>query len=133
MKSTLVLFLFICLTACTSADKPELIPDRFKSFMSTYFHGYLYEYKDTNAHGNKNYGEQYALIKIKKTDLNRIEMKNIYKKLEDGGWKLVETNHDNYVNFCYGEDFSLIILYPLGKFAKTPAGIPLSYDDINFW
>ena len=60
-------------------------------------------------------------------------MKNIYKKLEDGGWKLVETNHDNYVNFCYGEDFSLIILYPLGKFAKTPAGIPLSYDDINVW
>ncbi|MFW2079578.1 hypothetical protein ACNPQK_01145 [Acinetobacter guillouiae] len=133
IKSIVTSFLVFWLAACSNTDKAEIIPDRFKNFMNIYFHGYIYEYKDINARGNHNYGEQYALIKIKKADLNRDEMKNIYKKLEDGGWKLVETNHDNYVNFCYGEDFSLIILYPLGKFAKTPAGIPLSYDDINVW
>ena len=133
MKPILILFLFSWLVGCSGVHKQEIIPDRFKNFMSTYFHDYSYEYKDTSARGNKNYGEQYALIKIKKEDLNQNTIESVYKKLLKGGWRLVETNHKNYVNFCFGDNFSLIILYPLGGVEKTPSGIPLSYDDINSW
>ncbi|WP_228153440.1 MULTISPECIES: hypothetical protein [Acinetobacter] len=133
MKSILVLLIFVFITACSSAETSKDIPDRFKDFMSQYFQGYNYEYKDTNARGNKNYGEQYALFKIKKTDLKKSEIEEIYDKLQGGGWRLVETNHKNYSNFCYGENFSLIILYPLGKYEKTPSGIPLNYDDMSAW
>ncbi|OEY95278.1 hypothetical protein BJD20_16230 [Acinetobacter proteolyticus] len=133
MKFILMLFFTFFLTACSNVERKEIIPDHFKGFMGNYFKGYEYDYKDTNARGNKNYGEQYALFKIKKTDLNQDEIKNIYKKLEGEGWRLVETNNKNYVNFCYGEDFSLIILFPLGKLEKTPSGIPLSYDDNYHW
>ena len=133
MKSILVFFLAIFLCACSNSNQPEIIPDRLKRFMDTYFHGYTYEYEDTNARSNQNYGEQYALIKIKKTDLDRDKIKSIYKKLEQTGWRIVETNQDNYINFCHGEKFSLIILYPLKALEKTPSGIPLNYDDIKFW
>jgi protein involved in ribonucleotide reduction len=67
MKFILILFLTIWLTACSSAKKPEIIPDRFKDFMEQYFYGYKYEYKDVSARGNYNYGQQYALIKINKS------------------------------------------------------------------
>jgi len=136
MKNYIIFFIFlIFFTGCvnTETEKSTVIPDRFKRFMSIYFSGYIYEYKDTSARGNHNYGEQYGLINIKKDDLNQNEIKNIYKKLEKEGWRLVETNNKNYMNFCYGDDFSLIIFYPLGGVEKTPSGIPLSYDDINEW
>lgn len=41
--------------------------------MGNYFEGYEYDYKDTNARGNKNYGEQYALFKIKKQILTKMK------------------------------------------------------------
>jgi hypothetical protein len=133
MKFLMVCFFIVFIVACSSAENSKKIPDRFKDFMEQYFYGYKYDYEDISSRGNKNYGEQYALFKIKKTDLNQDEIKNIYKKLEGEGWRLVETNNKNYVNFCYGEDFSLIILFPLGKIEKTPSGIPLSYDDHYHW
>lgn len=34
--------------------------------MNQYFYGYKYDYEDISSGGNKNYGQQYALFKIKK-------------------------------------------------------------------
>ena len=38
IKSTVTSFLVFWLAACSNTDKPEIIPDRFKNFMNTYFH-----------------------------------------------------------------------------------------------
>lgn len=136
MKFILIFSIFvICFSGCVNreAEESEIIPDRFRNFMNTYFYGYKYEYQDTNARGNHDYGEQYGLININKVDLNTNDIKNIYKKLEEEGWRIVETNHKNYVNLCYGENFSLIIFYPLKWGERTPSGIPLSYDSIDDW
>jgi hypothetical protein len=60
-------------------------------------------------------------------------MSGIYKKIIEGGWRLVETNNKNYNSFCYGNDFSLDILFPLEINEKTTTGVPINYDDINSW
>lgn len=133
MKFILILFLTIWLTACSSAKKPEIIPDRFKDFMEQYFYGYKYEYKDISARGNHNYGQQYALIKINKSEISQDDMSGIYEKIIEGGWRLVETNNKAYNSFCYGNDFSLDILFPLEINEKTTTGVPINYDDINSW
>ncbi len=133
MKFILILFLTIWLAACSSAEKSEVIPDRFKNFMSTYFNGYDYEYEDISVRGNRNYGRQSALFTIRKTDLSQAEMSNIYQKLADGGWRIVETNSKNYINFCYGDDSSLYILFPLKKNETTVSGSPINYEDMNAW
>ncbi|WP_228722163.1 hypothetical protein [Acinetobacter indicus] len=133
MKSIVVLFIIILIAACSSTERSNKVPDRFKDFMDQYFHGYKYEYEDISARGNKNYGQQYALFKIKKNDLKFNELEVIYEKLAVGGWRLVEvSNNKNYASFCYGEGFSLDILYPLKKYEKTPSGIPLNYDDMGY-
>ncbi|WP_332604539.1 hypothetical protein [Acinetobacter sp. ESBL14] len=133
MKFLMVCFFIIFIVACSSAERSKNIPDRFKDFMNQYFYGYKYDYEDISSRGNKNYGQQYALFKIKKSDLNLNELNIIYEKLAKGGWRLVEiSNNKNYASFCYGEDFSLDILYPLEKYEKTPSGISLNYNDINY-
>lgn len=133
MKSILVLLILIFITACSSAERPKVVPDRFKDFMNQYFYGYKYEYKDISVRGNHNYGQQYALIKIYKSEISQEDMSGIYKKIIEGGWRLVETNNKTYNSFCYGNDFSLDILFPLEINEKTTTGVPINYDDINSW
>lgn len=133
IKSIVTSFLVFWLAACSNTDKAEIIPDRFKNFMNTYFHGYIYEYEDINAHGNHNYGEQYALFKIKKIDLDQGEMKMIYNQLALNGWRVIESNDKNFISFCYGNNFSLDILFPLKKYEVTPSGVPIKFNEMDNW
>ncbi|MBP2543654.1 hypothetical protein [Acinetobacter guillouiae] len=133
IKSTVTSFLVFWLAACSNTDKPEIIPDRFKNFMNTYFHGYIYEYKDINARGNHNYGEQYALFEIKKIDLDQGEMKMIFNQLAQNGWRVIESNDKNFISFCYGNNFSLDILFPLKKYEVTPSGVPIKFNEMDNW
>ncbi len=133
IKSILTSFLVFWLAACSNTDKPEIIPDRFKNFMNTYFHGYIYEYKDINARGNHNYGEQYALFEIKKIDLDQGEMKMIFNQLAQNGWRVIESNDKNFISFCYGNNFSLDILFPLKKYEVTPSGVPIKFNEMDNW
>lgn len=133
IKSIVTSFLVFWLAACSNTDKAEIIPDRFKNFMNTYFHGYIYEYEDINARGNHNYGEQYALFKIKKIDLDQGEMKMIYNQLALNGWRVIESNDKNFISFCYGNNFSLDILFPLKKYEVTPSGVPIKFNEMNNW
>lgn len=130
-KIYLLIFPFIF--ACSSDAKVSVAPERFTNFMSQYFAAKDYQYIDTNARGNQNYGEQYGLLKIKKDDLTQEEMIKVYEKLTKNGWRLVESNQKNYFHFCYAEDLSLNILFPITQNDVTPSGAPLNYDDINFW
>ncbi|KQX02279.1 hypothetical protein KTI63_00060 [Acinetobacter guillouiae] len=133
IKSTVTSFLVFWLAACSNTDKPEIIPDRFKNFMNIYFHGYIYEYKDINARGNHNYGEQYALFEIKKIDLDQGEMKLIFNQLAQNGWRVIESNDKNFISFCYGNNFSLDILFPLKKYEVTPSGVPIKFNEMDNW
>lgn len=133
IKSTVTSFLVFWLAACSNTDKPEIIPDRFKNFMNIYFHGYIYEYKDINARGNHNYGEQYALFEIKKIDLDQGEMKMIFNQLAQNGWHVIESNDKNFISFCYGNNFSLDILFPLKKYEVTPSGVPIKFNEMDNW
>ncbi|MEK7739075.1 MAG: hypothetical protein AAB326_03460 [Pseudomonadota bacterium] len=133
IKSTVTSFLVFWLAACSNTDKPEIIPDRFKNFMNIYFHGYIYEYKDINARGNHNYGEQYALFEIKKIDLDQGEMKMIFNQLAQNGWRVIESNDKNFISFCYGNNFSLDILFPLKKYEVTPSGVPIKFNEMDNW
>jgi len=133
IKSIVTSFLVFWLAACSNTDKTEIIPDRFKNFMNTYFHGYIYEYEDINARGNHNYGEQYALFKIKKIDLDQGEMKMIYNQLALNGWRVIESNDKNFISFCYGNNFSLDILFPLKKYEVTPSGVPIKFNEMDNW
>ena len=133
IKSILTSFLVFWLAACSNTDKAEIIPDRFKNFMNTYFHGYIYEYKDINARGNHNYGEQYALFEIKKIDLDQGEMKLIFNQLAQNGWRVIESNDKNFISFCYGNNFSLDILFPLKKYEVTPSGVPIKFNEMDNW
>ncbi|MFW2172091.1 hypothetical protein ACG95N_01010 [Acinetobacter guillouiae] len=133
IKSILSSFLVFWLVACSNTDKPEIIPDRFKNFMNTYFHGYIYEYEDINARGNHNYGEQYALFEIKKIDLDQGEMKMIFNQLAQNGWRVIESNDKNFISFCYGNNFSLDILFPLKKYEVTPSGVPIKFNEMDNW
>ncbi|WP_353173248.1 hypothetical protein [Acinetobacter rudis] len=133
MKTLLSFLIFPLILACSGEERIAAPPDRFTDFMNKYFTGYSYQYKDTSARGNQNYGEQYGLLKIKKNDLTQGEMINIYEKLQKDGWRLVESNNKNYFHFCYGEDLSLNILFPITKNDRTPSGAPLNYDDTSFW
>ncbi|WP_336954783.1 hypothetical protein [Acinetobacter sp. AS167] len=133
IKSIVTSFLVFWLAACSNTDKAEIIPDRFKNFMNTYFHGYIYEYEDINARGNHNYGEQYALFKIKKIDLDQGEMKMIYNQLALNGWRVIESNDKNFISFCYGNNFSLDILFPLKKYEVTPSGVPIKFNEMDNW
>ncbi|WP_335954814.1 hypothetical protein [Acinetobacter guillouiae] len=133
IKSILTSFLVFWLAACSNTDKPEIIPDRFKNFMNIYFHGYIYEYKDINARGNHNYGEQYALFEIKKIDLDQGEMKMIFNQLAQNGWRVIESNDKNFISFCYGNNFSLDILFPLKKYEVTPSGVPIKFNEMDNW
>lgn len=133
IKSILSSFLVFWLVACSNTDKPEIIPDRFKNFMNTYFHGYIYEYEDINARGNHNYGEQYALFEIKKIDLDQGEMKMIFNQLAQNGWRIIESNDKNFISFCYGNNFSLDILFPLKKYEVTPSGVPIKFNEMDNW
>ena len=133
IKSTVTSFLVFWLAACSNTDKPEIIPDRFKNFMNTYFHGYIYEYEDINARGNHNYGEQYALFEIKKIDLDQGEMKMIFNQLAQNGWRVIESNDKNFISFCYGNNFSLDILFPLKKYEVTPSGVPIKFNEMDNW
>ena len=133
IKSILSSFLVFWLVACSNTDKPEIIPDRFKNFMNTYFHGYIYEYEDINARGNHNYGEQYALFEIKKIDLDQGEMKLIFNQLAQNGWRVIESNDKNFISFCYGNNFSLDILFPLKKYEVTPSGVPIKFNEMDNW
>ncbi|MBK5649909.1 MAG: hypothetical protein I4N51_25070 [Acinetobacter sp.] len=133
IKSTVTSFLVFWLAACSNTDKPEIIPDRFKNFMNIYFHGYIYEYKDINARGNHNYGEQYALFEIKKNDLDQGEMKMIFNQLAQNGWRVIESNDKNFISFCYGNNFSLDILFPLKKYEVTPSGVPIKFNEMDNW
>ena len=133
IKSTVTSFLVFWLAACSNTDKPEIIPDRFKNFMNTYFHGYIYEYEDINARGNHNYGEQYALFEIKKIDLDQGEMKLIFNQLAQNGWRVIESNDKNFISFCYGNNFSLDILFPLKKYEVTPSGVPIKFNEMDNW
>lgn len=63
--------LFRLVQACSGDTTFSIPPDRFVNFMNQYFQGKNYEYKDTSARGNRNYGEQYGLLKIKKNDLTQ--------------------------------------------------------------
>lgn len=133
IKSIVTSFLVFWLAAFSNTDKAEIIPDRFKNFMNTYFHGYIYEYEDINARGNHNYGEQYALFKIKKIDLDQGEMKMIYNQLALNGWRVIESNDKNFISFCYGNNFSLDILFPLKKYEVTPSGVPIKFNEMDNW
>lgn len=133
IKSIVTSFLVFWLSACSNTDKPEIIPDRFKNFMNIYFHGYIYEYKDINARGNHNYGEQYALFEIKKIDLDQGEMKLIFNQLAQNGWRVIESNDKNFISFCYGNNFSLDILFPLKKYEVTPSGVPIKFNEMDNW
>lgn len=133
IKSIVTSFLVFWLAACSNTDKPEIIPDRFKNFMNTYFHGYIYEYEDINARGNHNYGEQYALFEIKKIDLDQGEMKMIFNQLAQNGWRVIESNDKNFISFCYGNNFSLDILFPLKKYEVTPSGDPIKFNEMDNW
>ena len=133
MKSIVVLFIIIFIAACSSMERSNKVPDRFKKFMDQYFYGYAYEYKDNSVRGNKNYGEQSALFTIKKNDLSQDEMGEIYNKLVEGGWRVIDTNYKNYTGFCYGEDFIIDVLFPLKKYEETASGSPINYTDINSW
>lgn len=133
IKSTVTSFLVFWLAACSNTDKPEIIPDRFKNFMNIYFHGYIYEYNDINARGNHNYGEQYALFEIKKIDLDQGEMKMIFNQLAQNGWRVIESNDKNFISFCYGNNFSLDILFPLKKYEVTPSGVPIKFNEMDNW
>lgn len=133
IKSTVTSFLVFWLAACSNTDKPEIIPDRFKNFMNIYFHGYIYEYKDINARGNHNYGEQYALFEIKKIDLDQGEMKMIFNQLAQNGWRVIESNDKNFISFCYGNNFSLDILFPLKKYEVTPSGVSIKFNEMDNW
>ncbi|MFW1984159.1 hypothetical protein ACG94M_12695 [Acinetobacter guillouiae] len=133
IKSIVTSFLVFWLAACSNTDKAEIIPDRFKNFMNTYFHGYIYEYEDINARGNHNYGEQYALFEIKKIDLDQGEMKMIFNQLAQNGWRVIESNDKNFISFCYGNNFSLDILFPLKKYEVTPSGVPIKFNEMDNW
>ena len=133
IKSIVTSFLVFWLAACSNTDKLEIIPDRFKNFMNTYFHGYIYEYEDINARGNHNYGEQYALFEIKKIDLDQGEMKMIFNQLAQNGWRVIESNDKNFISFCYGNNFSLDILFPLKKYEVTPSGVPIKFNEMDNW
>ena len=133
IKSIVTSFLVFWLAACSNTDKAEIIPDRFKNFMNIYFHGYIYEYKDINARGNHNYGEQYALFEIKKIDLDQGEMKMIFNQLAQNGWRVIESNDKNFISFCYGNNFSLDILFPLKKYEVTPSGVPIKFNEMDNW
>ncbi|MCG7221333.1 hypothetical protein [Acinetobacter sp. AG3] len=133
IKSIVTSFLVFWLAACSNTDKAEIIPDRFKNFMNIYFHGYIYEYEDINARGNHNYGEQYALFEIKKIDLDQGEMKMIFNQLAQNGWRVIESNDKNFISFCYGNNFSLDILFPLKKYEVTPSGVPIKFNEMDNW
>lgn len=133
IKSIVTSFLVFWLAACSNTDKAEIIPDRFKNFMNTYFHGYNYEYEDINARGNHNYGEQYALFEIKKIDLDQGEMKMIFNQLAKNGWRVIESNDKNFISFCYGNNFSLYILFPLKKYEVTPSGVLIKFNEMDNW
>lgn len=133
IKSIVTSFLVFWLAACSNTDKAEIIPDRFKNFMNTYFHGYNYEYEDINARGNHNYGEQYALFEIKKIDLDQGGMKMIFNQLAKNGWRVIESNDKNFISFCYGNNFSLDILFPLKKYEVTPSGVLIKFNEMDNW
>ncbi|MCS4298973.1 MULTISPECIES: hypothetical protein [Acinetobacter] len=136
MKFYFILFYFlICVAGCTNYEQENnnFIPDRLKVFMNKYFNKYSYYYEDINARGNHNYGEQYALFRISKDDLNQHEMEKIYNQLLEDGWRIIESNNKNYVSFCYGDNYSLDILFPLKKYEVTTTGVPIKFDDINSW
>ena len=133
MKKNWILILVFLMISCSGNDHSKIVPDFFQTLMNTYFPGYTYQYIDANARGNQEYGDLYATFKIKKDDLNQDEMRGIFKKMEKDGWRIVETNNNNYFNYCYGEKFSMIFLYPLKKIEMTPSNVPLNYADFDFW